>query len=133
MDTADGRESDGNVTCLGRVYGIALVYFLQSLSIFLFIFAGISELLYVSVILFGVTSWSIASIVAAYSGDHFGPKLAFSAFGFFTLFFGIGQAIGPSIAGYIADTSKTFIPAFLFSSSIAAFAGLLSLKMLKNS
>ncbi|KON27808.1 hypothetical protein AC481_03810 [miscellaneous Crenarchaeota group archaeon SMTZ-80] len=117
---------------LGRAYGIALVYFVQSLAIFLFIFAGITELLYASVILFGMTSWSIASIVAAYSGDHFGSKLAFSAFGFFTLFFGIGQAIGPSIAGYIADTAKTFVPAFLFSSSMATIAGLLSLKMLKK-
>ncbi len=117
---------------IGRGNGIAIVYFIQSLSILLIVFGEMREFLYASVILFGMTAWSIASIFAAYSGDHFGSKLAFSAFGFLTLLFGIGQAIGPSIAGYIADTTKTFVPAFLLSSALAAIAGLLTLKILSN-
>ncbi len=88
--------------------------------------------IYLSTILFGLTAWSIPSIIAAYSGDRFGPKAAFSVLGFLTLFFGVGQAIGPSTAGYLADLTQTFTSAFLLSSSTAAIGGFLSLKILRK-
>jgi len=117
---------------IGRGYGLALVYFIQSVSFFLFANRGGDEALCASAILFGLTAWSIPSIVAAYSGDHFGPKLAFSAFGFLILFFGIGQALGPFIAGYTADLTRTFTLAFLLCSFAACLGGLLSLIMLRK-
>ena len=124
-----GYISDG----IGRAYAIALVYFVQSVSFFLFCQIGMLSALYVSVVLFGLTAWSIPSIIAAYAGDHFGPQSAFSALGFLTLFFGIGQVVGPSIAGYVADLTKTFVTAFLLSSATAAFGGLLSLRVMRAS
>lgn len=124
-----GYISDG----IGRAYAIALVYFVQSLSFFLFCQTWMSPALYASVILFGLTAWSIPSIIAAYAADHFGPQSAFSALGFLTLFFGIGQVVGPSAAGYLADLTKTFTTAFFVSSATATFGGLLSLKMMRAS
>ncbi len=117
----------------GRGYGLAMVYFIHSLSFFLFSRGGIMVALNASAILFGLTAWSVPSIMAAYSGDRFGSKAAFSVFGFLTLFFGVGQALGPSAAGYIADRAQTFTSAFLLSSTAAALGGLLSLKMLRKS
>jgi MFS family permease len=116
----------------GRGHSLALVYFIQFVSFFLFAQSGVAQAIYTSVLLFGITAWSIPSILAAYSGDHFGPKLAFSVLGFLTLFFGIGQALGPSVAGYIADQTQTFTSAFLLSSSVAVLGGLMSLKILRK-
>ena len=117
---------------IGRRYSLALVYFLQSFSFLLFTQRGGVFSLYTSVFLFGVTAWSIVSVLAAYCGDCFSPSLAFSALGFLTLFFGVGQALGPSIAGYIADLTGTFTSVFLLSSLIAALGGLLSIMMLRK-
>ena len=117
---------------IGRGNSLALVYLIQSLSMFMFAQKGEGEIIYASVILFGTTAWSIPSIVAAYSGDHFGPKLAFSVLGFVTLFFGVGQAIGPFTAGYFADITGSFTSAFLLSAAASALGCFLSLKMLKK-
>jgi MFS family permease len=116
---------------IGRRYALTLVYFTQSVSFYLFAQKG-AEVLYASAILFGVTAWSIPSIVAAYSGDRFGPELSFSVLGFLTLCFGIGQAFGPSAAGFVADSTGTFTFAFFLSSLMAILGGVLSLKILRR-
>jgi len=81
----------------------------------------------VSVVLFGLTAWSIPGIVAAACGDYLGPKMAPAALGFATLFFGLGQAAGPSIAGAIADATGSFGPAFLLAAGVALLGGVGSL------
>jgi MFS family permease len=45
--------------------------------------------------------------------------MAPAALGFITLFFGIGQAVGPSVAGAIADRTGSFAPAFLLAGAVA--------------
>ena len=83
----------------------------------------------VSAIIFGLTAWSIPSIVAAASGDYMGSRLAPAALGFVTLFFGLGQAAGPSVAGTIADMTGSFGPAFLAAAGVAFLGGVGSLLM----
>jgi MFS family permease len=117
---------------IGRGYSLALVYVIQSIAYFLFTNHNIGYL-YASAIMFGISAWGIATIVAAYSGDHFGTKYAFSALGFLTLIFGFGQVFGPTIAGYLIDMTQTFSTAFLLSSSAAIVGALLSLKLLRKS
>jgi MFS family permease len=73
----------------------------------------------ISAILFGITAWSIPAIMAATCGDVLGPRLAPAALGFITLFFGVGQAIGPSVAGVMADASGTFVSAYLLAAFVA--------------
>lgn len=41
--------------------------------------------------------------MAALAGDVFGPRLASAALGLITVVFGVGQALGPYVAGMIAD------------------------------
>ena len=75
---------------LGRRYGSLLAYLTLALSYVLFAFWQDSVGFYVSAIIFGITAWSIPTIMAAASGDAVGGRLAPAGLGFITLFFGIG-------------------------------------------
>jgi len=88
---------------------------------------------YVSAVAFGVAAFSIPTIMAAASGDAVGGRLAPAGLGFITLFFGIGQALGPVIGGWLKDTTGTFAYAFLLSAGVSLLgaAGSLILKKKK--
>ena len=103
---------------IGRKNALILVYLIHATSFALFAWNG-SINLTLSAILFGLTAWSIPAIMAATCGDVLGPRLAPAALGFITLFFGIGQALGPSVAGAMADSASSLIPAYLLASGVA--------------
>jgi sugar phosphate permease len=107
---------------IGRKYGLALVYFLQGLCFTLFGLWKATPGYYLSVLLFALTAWSIPAIMAATCGDYLGSRLAPAALGFVTVFFGIGQAIGPTLAGYIGDITGSYTWAFIIA-GLAAFVG----------
>lgn len=65
--------------------------------------------------------------MAAASGDVTGGKFAPAALGFITIFFGIGQCIGPGIAGWLKDITGSFTWAFGFSSIASCIGGVYSL------
>jgi hypothetical protein len=65
--------------------------------------------------------------VAAACGDYLGSRLALVALGFVTLFFGLGQAAGPSVAGALADATGSFGPASLLAAGVALLDGVGSL------
>ena len=104
---------------IGRKNAMALVFAIQAASFVLFALWRSRAGYTLSAVLFGITAWSIPAIMAAACGDVVGHRLAPAALGFVTLFFGIGQAAGPWIAGVIADTSGSFSGAFLLASSVA--------------
>jgi MFS family permease len=93
---------------IGRLPALVIVYLIQTVSY--------------GLVLFGLTAWSIPAIIAASCGDFVGRRLAPAALGFVTLFFGIGQALGPTVAGMIADSSGSFRGAYLLAACMA-FAG----------
>jgi MFS family permease len=78
---------------------------------------------YVTAILFALTAWSIPALMAALAGDLFGARLAPTALGLMTIVFGVGQALGPYLAGQIADAASSFRPAFLLAGVIALSLG----------
>ncbi len=104
---------------IGRKRTLMLVYLLQAASFSLFALWQSSAGYTVSAVLFGLTAWSIPAIMAATCGDVLGPRLAPAALGFITLFFGVGQALGPSVAGVMADTTGSFDSAFLLAGGVA--------------
>ena len=106
---------------LGRKRGAALAYVVLACSYLIFAYFDSMSAIYLSVILFGLSAWSIPTIMAAAVGDCVGPLLAPAGVGFITLFFGIGQAFGPALGGYIGDTWGTFTLAF----TVGAFISLL--------
>jgi MFS family permease len=117
---------------LGRRYGSLLAYLTLGLSYVIFAFWQDTVGFYVSAIIFGSTAWSIPTIMAAASGDAVGGKLAPAGLGFITLFFGIGQALGPALAGLIKDVTGTFTYAFLLSAAVSVIGALISLVLRKR-
>jgi MFS family permease len=108
---------------IGRKYGLALVYLIQTTSYALFSLWQSPVGFTVSAVAFGLTAWSIPSIVAAACGDYVGARMAPAALGFLTLFFGLGQAAGPSVAGALADATGSLGPAFQLAAAVAFLGG----------
>jgi MFS family permease len=108
---------------IGRKKGLALVLWTQGLSYLVFGLLKSDAGYLISTILFGLTAWSVPSIIAAAVGDAVGPRAAPAGFGFTVFIFGIGQAIAPPIGGKIADLTGSFTSAFLLAAAFS-FAGM---------
>ncbi|MGQ9546831.1 MAG: MFS transporter [Dehalococcoidia bacterium] len=116
---------------LGRRRGAALAYLVLALSYLLFALFHTLPAFYVSVFLFGLSAWSIPTIMAAAAGDYVGPRLAAAGLGFVTLFFGIGQALGPYVAGHLKDVTGTFVFAFVLATAVS-LVGMVGSLLLKK-
>lgn len=104
---------------IGRRLGLALVYALMGIAILLMVIETMPIAYLLSAFLFGFTALSVPAIMAAACGDFVGPRLAPAAFGVVTVWFGVGQSIGPSVGGWLADQSGSFSTAFLLATAIA--------------
>jgi MFS family permease len=104
---------------LGRKYGSALAYITLATAYAIFALVRNPTGFYLSAVIFGLTAWSIPTIMAAASGDYLGSKLAPAGLGFITLFFGVGQALGPAVGGYLADITHSFLVPFLLASCVS--------------
>lgn len=112
---------------LGRARGAAIAYMALALSYAIFALLQVKLGFYLSAIVFGLTAWSIPTIMAATAGDYVGPRLAPAGLGFITLFFGIGQALGPWIGGYLADVTRSFTGPFLLACAVSLFGAVMSM------
>ncbi len=117
---------------IGRRYAAVLAYVcLAASSVLPFIWKAPAGF-YLSAVLFGITAFAIPVIMAAASGDAVGGRLAPAALGFITLFFGIGQALGPAVAGWIKDTTGTFENAFILAACVFIVGAATSLVLKKK-
>ena len=116
---------------VGRSRGAALAYLVLALSYIIYALIKVEFGFYLSAVLFGLTAWSIPTIMAAAAGDFVGPRLAPAGLGFITLFFGIGQALGPALGGYLADVSGSFTLPFLIAGVISLIGMVLSFYLKK--
>ncbi|RJR36866.1 MAG: MFS transporter [Desulfobacteraceae bacterium] len=115
---------------LGRSRGAALGYLVLAVAYIIYAVVRIEPGFYLSAILFGLTMSSLPTIMAAAAGDFVGGRMAPAVLGFVTLFFGIGQALGPTIGGYLADLTGSFTVPFLLAGglSLAGMAASLFLR-----
>lgn len=104
---------------IGRKAALVIVYIIQSTAFAMFALFPFPLGFLVSAFLFGLSAWSIPAIMAATCGDILGPRLAPAGIGFVTLFFGIGQAVGPGVAGSVADAYHSLAPALLLAAGVA--------------
>ncbi|OGP90865.1 MAG: MFS transporter [Deltaproteobacteria bacterium RBG_16_47_11] len=118
---------------LGRKYGSALAYLTLATAYAIFALVKSPIGFYLSAVIFGFTAWSIPTIMAAAAGDYVGSKLAPAGLGFVTLFFGIGQALGPAVGGYLADATRSFLVPFLLASGVSLAGMAFSLYLKKPS
>jgi len=113
----------------GRQIGMATVFALHAGA---YLCAGLplpDAFLYVSIALFGLAAWSIPGIMAAAVGDYMGPSHAVAAFGTITFIFGIGQIVGPALAGVLAESGRGFASSYLLAAGLATLALVLSLRL----
>ncbi|HWI54650.1 MAG TPA: MFS transporter, partial [Desulfobacteria bacterium] len=114
---------------IGRPKTLMILYLIHTLAFAMFAAGGKPFYFVISAVLYGITAWSIPAIMSAACGDLLGPQLAPASLGFITLFFGIGQVLGPVAAGAMADAAGSFSPVFVLASAIslmgAAGAGML--------
>jgi len=107
---------------IGRKNALFIVYSLQGACLLMLALAQGASMIVVISIFYALTLWSIPSIVSATCADYVGGKLAPTAIGMVTIFFGLGQVISPSLSGLIRDATQSFsIP--LMVSAGASLAG----------
>lgn len=83
--------------------------------------------LYLSVVLFGLSAWSMPSIIAAAAGDYLGPEAAAAGFSMLTLMFACGQVLGPAGTGVLAEWTGGFAVSYAIAVGLNALAVLLCL------
>jgi sugar phosphate permease len=117
---------------LGRSKGAAMAYTMLALAYLVLALWKTPVGYYCSAVIFGITAFSIPVIMAAAAGDAVGGQLAPAGLGFITLFFGVGQAVGPAVAGWVKDQSGSFVYAFVLSAAMSGAGALGALKLKKR-
>ena len=117
----------------GRRTATLFAYLALALSAILAVIWRAPTGYYVSAVLFGLTAFSIPAIMAAAVGDVVGGRLAPAGLGFITIFFGVGQVLGPAVAGWLRDATGTFTHSFILAACIALLGALSSLILRKKS
>ena len=105
---------------IGRLEGIAIVFVLQAGAYLAFLHTGSWSLL-LSVTLFGVTAWGIPAIIGAATSEV-GYTDGVTALGQASIVMGLGQAVGPTLAGALADATGT-VGSSLWVATLAALGG----------
>ena len=113
----------------GRRLALVGVFGLQGVSFLLFGLSHDLPIVYLSAGLFAITAWSIPALMAALCGDLFGGRLAPAALGLITIVFGLGQVLGPYLAGRMADLTQSFSSAFVVAGFVALLGGVGSLML----
>ena len=111
---------------VGRGRAIAAMCFIQAVGAALFAWWPGTPGLVLSAVLLGLTSLAVPGIVGAGCGDQFGPVLASASLGFVTIFLGVGQVLGPYLAGRLADAHGTLTYSYLMAAGVFFLGGLLS-------
>jgi MFS family permease len=114
---------------LGRARAFALAYISLALSCLMPLLFPNAFAYYASSIVFGLTLSSIPAMMAAASSDASSGTLAAFALGVATIFFGVGQTIGPGLAGYLKDVTGSFRGIFILSSLLSLVGAKVSLRL----
>lgn len=120
-----GRFSDRR----GRRPGLAAAFAMQTAA---YLLAGLGKSplpLYLSVGLYGLSAWSVPTVVTAMVADRLGMARMAGGFAFITFFFAAGQVAGPALAGVLADALGGFQPAYTLSACATALAAFLALRL----
>jgi MFS family permease len=114
---------------LGRKAGLMTVFVIQTLAYLLVGLKLQGAALFVSIGCFGLVAWSVPSIMIALVGDLVGSQNTVKTFGLITFIFGIGQIMGPYVAGLLAESFGDFSGAFLLAAAMTVLAVFISARL----
>ena len=109
---------------IGAYKTLIIVYLTLSISHMILAFDMPYSMILVSVILFGLTAWSIPPLVTLLTSIHFGKHKTAQVFSMITIIFAIGQTIAPVIAGYVYDIKGSFNSVFFVCMLLCLIAAL---------
>jgi len=110
----------------GAYKSLFFVYTLQTIAHFILSIDVNSIALFISAIAFGISVWSIPSLVTLLTSQHFDVRRTAKVLSLLTILFASLQAIGPVAAGYTYDITNDFSEVFLLTSVLTLFAALIS-------
>ena len=111
---------------IGNYKTLSLIFIIQIIAHIILSFDSPLTLVWCSALLFGLSAWGVPTIMALLSSELFGTDNTAKILSFVTIFFAIGQIVGPVGAGYVIDIFEDFSYAFFISSSLAFIGFLLS-------
>ncbi|HIP29913.1 MAG TPA: YbfB/YjiJ family MFS transporter [Sulfurospirillum arcachonense] len=111
---------------IGNYKTLSLIFLIQILAHAILSFDSPITLVWFSALLFGISAWGVPTIMAVLSSELFGIAHTAKILSFVTIFFAIGQIVGPVGAGYIVDELGDFSYTFLASTFLAFLGFLLS-------
>lgn len=111
---------------IGRKGGLMTVFAVQTAAYGLISAKLGVWALYLSIALYGLSAWSIPTIMAAAVGDYFGAAGAAAGFSIITFFFAAGQTLGPSLGGIVAKSTGSFGSSYMMAAAATGFAVLLA-------
>ena len=114
---------------LGRKAGLVSVFVIQTMAYLLVGLKLQGMALFASIGCFGLVAWSVPSIMIALVGDLVGAQNTVKAFGLITFIFGIGQIMGPYVAGLLAESFGDFSGAFLLAAVMTVLAVFISARL----
>ncbi|GAB4341980.1 MAG: MFS transporter [Desulfobulbaceae bacterium] len=111
---------------VGRATGLTLVFAIQAIAYLLVGLHLPGPALAVSIGCFGIVAWSVPTIMIALVGDLVGAVNTVRTFGVITFIFGLGQILGPYLAGLLAERNGDFSTSFLMASALTLLAAAIS-------
>lgn len=97
---------------LGNYKALSIVFLVQIIAHGILSFSLPVNFLWFSAFLFGISAWGIPTIMTVLSSEIFGSHNTAKILSLVTLFFALGQIIGPIGAGIMIDTFGNFSYAF---------------------
>lgn len=111
---------------IGRYGTLGILFSLQAIAHCFLALPVPSFFLLFSAAIFGFSTWAVPSIMATLSAELFGSSHTARILSLVTLFFGIGQIVGPLVAGIVTDVTGDFKVIFGFSTASLILASLFS-------
>ncbi|MGC5328045.1 YbfB/YjiJ family MFS transporter [Brevibacillus sp. SYSU BS000544] len=107
----------------GKKWTLSLAMLLQSFGIAIPVIAPSAFALLLGAVLFGATFMGITTITLSFAKDMY-PKDSRKIIGLLTTFYGLGQMIGPSVAGLLIAVENSYDTALFGAASIVLLGAL---------
>ncbi|WP_084783269.1 MFS transporter [Bacillus dakarensis] len=117
---------------MGRMLGLSFVYFIQTFVLLGLTLSSSYGVVFILVILYGLTLWGVPTIMNASIGDLIIPTKAPAAMGFITLFFSVGQLLSPVMTGYLVELGGNYTLGLFLSMATCILGGIGSIMIHLN-